>query len=346
VKTRIILASPVAVAVCFILAREARADDLYISGSESHLITTRYTYDANSTASETTNAQGFVSRYDYDARGTITDKTTSDTHTYDAQNETTPNVDALGHVSSYTYDDRVTDTHNASSSSSNDSTGSSGTTPPDLQGTTTRYDYNSGAGSAQATEDALGNTTRFQYDANHGAVSIDGADPLGNTTRYTYDAVGGDLNITEAITSNAGETTSGTGSIDLQALTTMYQYDARGALSDITATGPVIFDVQLNDITPGHTGLVFRYDYNSSMSDPPAYGTGTDTGPLTGMLTPGDTYRYSYSYDITGGSGRAALDLNLSATPLPPSVAAGAMLFALTALGPTINRRRRRQDSI
>jgi YD repeat-containing protein len=336
-------------------ASSAYADGPQITTVKTNITTTTTVYDADATLTTTVDPIGNTTTLVYDADGDRSSTATSNTTTYsyDADDRaTTPN-----NLTTYTYDaegsDSTSTTTGGTTSATYDQPGNS-QTDSDALGNTTRYQYDTGTGAGQTTEtDPLGRVTTYQYDPEQGSTGVSGADPLGNTTSYTYDAASRQIQNTDSLggATTANPDTNATGSEDFT-VPTRYEYDAIGTIQ--TNDAGSTYDVSLEDVTLGLT--IFTYDATTPDAlgrtttyqyDPvDGVNDGTLTGSLEGDLTPGDVYRYQYSYDINQdpsvnqiGTGTGSNALTLTQLPEPGS--AGLLLISATTY---LSRRRRTRN--
>ncbi|HWB53960.1 MAG TPA: hypothetical protein VG722_07200, partial [Tepidisphaeraceae bacterium] len=311
------------VAVC----RWSVAANIYVKSVSTQGNVTTYSYDSTGTASETVDTQGHVTTYSYDSQSNRTYPSPPTSYSYDALG--TVNPTPPGNPTTYGYDDHDTGDVNGTDDTSSSDTYS------ESQGGTTRYTYDQLNEQVQET-DPLGHVTHYQYDSDHGVTQEMDSDGQGNTTTTTYD----DLNrqvqtIDDVGTSSTNTYDSIQGTVEFtDEQPTRYQYDAMGRITlesgegtinnlDISlydeTTNTPIFDIQPTPIPLDGLNPTYQYD-SSSQSN------------LHGTLTPGDTYRYQYSYELdpgaTSGYGNIEAKFNLNFVPLPASAFMGMVLMA------------------
>ena len=200
--------------------------------------------------------QNTTTKYEYDAMGNVTKITNPNnaisTQTYDALGQLTTQVDPNNKTTTYNYDGqgrlvKVTDARNLNTLYTLDGLGNQlSLVSPDTGTTITTVDI---AGNILTRKDAKNQTTTYTYDVLNRITSIQyhdgqmvsyrydaGTNAKGRLTQisdangsisYTYDARGRILSETRTMTVNSTPATSLT-------VTTSYQYDALGRLSQLT----------------------------------------------------------------------------------------------------------------
>lgn len=302
------------------------ADDVTVTNQEQRITTTQYDYDSRATYD--IDAPGGVTRYTYDAQTSTTDSSHTTTE-YDAQdrlNEPTP-----GNPSTYTYDAQDRVTQGSTTDAPADDTSSNDTyTSPDIGGSI-QYQYDSQGRDTIQETDPAGRTSHYQYDTQQGVTESDGGDPLGNTTHYQYDSLNRTIESSGSL--NADTTnTEATGTTDFGNITRT-QYDELGSITLEPGTASAItydLDLQLIDTTGGGNTTIFKYDHDGATlnSGSPSYFISDTLIPLEGLngsLTPGDTYEFKYTLDVTG-TGKVNYDFNLTVPATPAWLGGGALL--------------------
>jgi len=240
--------------------------------------TTSYQYDANGNLTETDNPDGTTQQYVYNNLGEVTSSTDPDGQTinyaYNASGQLTAEDLPGGTSNAYTYDSH------------------GNMLTADGPGGNWSFTYNSPNLSTQIVEPIGTLTVQYGIDGNTSQI----VDQTGFTTNYLYDAVGRLSKLTDANgnliesysydpAGNISSETKGNGT------STTYQYNADGAITQITNLAPggainsqltYVYNAvgQVTSMTTG--GVTTTYGYDAD-------------GELTSASAPGETILYAYN---------------------------------------------------
>src|SRR5215467_8059792 len=285
-------------------------------------------YDANGRLISTTDANGKTITFTHDLatnHETITDRLGNPTiYEYDQDGNVTRMTDALSHVTTYTYDshdNQLTETNalNNTTTYTFDAVDNQ-TSITDPLGNTKTFTYNSfrkvvtaaypnggvatnvfdTKGNLTSVKDPIGNTTALNYGTSGLLTSI--TDAAGGLTSISYDALGNVSSVTDAAGSITrfsydancraiSNTKTRTDGGALLTLTSMFQYDGTGHLTQTTHPDGTTTQTSYNQIgkqgrTVDELGRQTLYQYDS-------------TGRLTSLTSPDGTTQ-SWSYDADG----------------------------------------------
>jgi YD repeat-containing protein len=263
--------------------------------------TIHFTYNAFGEPLTFVNQEGYTTTYQYDANGnlleTVNPDGTAQQYVYNSLGEVTSSTDPDGQTITYTYN------NNAQLTAEDLPDGTSDTYTYDSFGNMLTADSPSGNWSFTYNSQNLptkivepNGTLTVQYGIDGNVTQI--VDQTGFTVNYLYDAVGRLANLTDAngnliesytydAAGNVISETKGNGT------STTYQYNADGAVTEITNLAP-----------GGAINSQMAYAYNAvgevaSMTTggvTTTYGYDAD-GELTSASSPGDTILYAYDPD-------------------------------------------------